>query len=82
MKKLIVLGLVLVCVLGFAGCSAKIYKGTDELMDRADNVAIVNWNQGYVFLINSPEIAIVQMTLQNGDMVEEILQKDSRMEHC
>ena len=143
MKKLIALVLVLVCVLEFAGCSAKIYKGTDELMerarkeipisdadtidmqyagmcgvdnkaiawfisgneyqshyylpleieikenraeyifihthkpmmDRADNVAIVNWNQGYAFLINNPEIATVQMTLQNGDMVEEIIQK-------
>lgn len=143
MKKLMILALILVCVLGLAGCSAKIYKGTDELMekarkeipiadsdtidmqyagmcgvdnkaiawfisgneyqihyylpleieikenraeyifvhthkprmDRANNVAIVNWNRGYAFLINNPEIATVQMTLQNGDMVEEIIQK-------
>ena len=143
MKKLMILALVLVCVLGLAGCSAKIYKGTDELMekarkeipiadsdtidmqyagmcgvdnkaiawfisgneyqshyylpleieikenraeyifvhthkpmiDRANNVAIVNWNRGFAFLINNPEIATVQMTLQNGDMVEEIIQK-------
>ena len=143
MKKLIALVLALVCVLGLAGCSAKVYKGTDELMekarkeipisdsdtidmqyagmcgvdnkaiawfisgneyqshyylpleiaikenraeyifvhthkpmmDRADNVAIVNWNQGYAFLINNPEIAAVQMTLPNGDMVEEVIQK-------
>ena len=143
MKKLMILALILVCVLGLAGCSAKIYKGTDELMekarkeipiadsdtidmqyagmcgvdnkaiawfisgneyqshyylpleieikenraeyifvhthkpmmDRANNVAIVNWNRGFAFLINNPEIATVQMTLQNGDMVEEIIQK-------
>ena len=143
MKKLMILALILVCVLGLAGCCAKIYKGTDELMekarkeipiadsdtidmqyagmcgvdnkaiawfisgneyqshyylpleieikenraeyifvhtrkpmmDRANNVAIVNWNRGFAFLINNPEIATVQMTLQNGDMVEEIIQK-------
>ena len=45
------------------------------MMARANDVAIVNWNQGYAFLINNPEVATVQMILQNGEVIEEVIQK-------
>ena len=45
------------------------------MMDRVNDVAMVNWNQGYAFLINNPEITTIQMTLPNGEVVEEVIQK-------
>lgn len=46
------------------------------MMDRASDVAIVNWNEGYVFLINNPEIATIHITNPNGEEVEEVIQKE------
>jgi len=45
------------------------------MLDRAGDVAIVNWNQGYAFLINNPAITTVRMTLQNGEVAEEVIQQ-------
>lgn len=57
-------------------CTEYVFVHTHKpMIDRASDVAIVNWNQGYAFLINNPEIATVQMTLQNGEVVEEVIQK-------
>ena len=44
------------------------YKPMD---DRARDVAILNWNSGYAFLINNPQIAKVQIVLENGEIIEE-----------
>ena len=41
------------------------------MTDRCDDVAIVNWHQGYAFLINNPKVATVHVTLQNGGVAEE-----------
>ena len=50
----------------------RVYKPMD---DRAEDVAILNWNKGYVFLINNPQVAKVQITLDNGEMIEETIQE-------
>lgn len=47
------------------------------MMDRAGDVAIVNWHRGYAFIINNPEVAIVRMTLENGEVIEELIQNDA-----
>ena len=44
------------------------YKPMD---DRARDVAMLHWNSGYAFLINNPQIAKVQITLENGEIIEE-----------
>ena len=44
------------------------YKPMD---DRARDVAILNLNSGYAFLINNPQIAKVQIVLENGEIIEE-----------
>ena len=41
------------------------------MTDRCEDVAIVNWHEGYAFLINNPTVATVHMTLQNGEVTEE-----------
>lgn len=41
------------------------------MTDRCADVAVVNWHQGYAFLINNPKVATVQITLQNGEITEE-----------
>lgn len=41
------------------------------MTDRAADVAIVHWNGGYAFLVNNPQIALVQMTMANGEVIEE-----------
>ena len=46
------------------------------MTDRAKDIAIVNWNRGYAFLINNPEVATVIITLENGEVIEEVIQKD------
>ena len=38
---------------------------------RCDDVAVVNWRQGYAFLINNPKVAAVHVTFQNGGVTEE-----------
>ena len=45
------------------------------MTDRCTNVAVVNWHQGYAFLINSPKVTTVQVTLQNGEMIEEVVRE-------
>ena len=47
------------------------------ITDRCSDVAIVNRNGEYVFLINNPEVAEVQMTLENGEIIEEAVHKNS-----
>ena len=47
------------------------------MTDRAKDIAIVNWNRGYAFLINNPEVATVSITLENGEVIEEVIQKDT-----
>ena len=47
------------------------------MMDRAGDVAIVNWHRGYAFIINNPEVAIVRMTLENGEVIEKLIQNDA-----
>lgn len=44
------------------------YKPID---DRAKDVAILNWNFGYAFLINNSQIAKVKITLESGEIIEE-----------
>lgn len=41
------------------------------------DVAIVNWNRGYAFLINNPNVAAVKMTFENGETTEETIQSGS-----
>ena len=50
----------------------RVYKPMD---DRAEDVAILNWNRGYAFLINNPQVAKVQITLDNGEMIEETIKE-------
>ena len=45
------------------------------MMDRAGDTAILNWNRGYAFLINNPDVAAVQITLQSGEVIEEVIQE-------
>ncbi len=45
------------------------------LTDRCSDVAVVNWNQGYAFLINNPKVAAVKITMQNGETVEETIKE-------
>ncbi len=45
------------------------------MTDRCSDVAVVNWHQGYAFLINNPKVAKVQITLQNGEVTEEVVQE-------
>lgn len=47
------------------------------MMDREGDVAIVNWHIGYAFITNNPEVAIVRMTLENGEVIEELIQNDA-----
>ena len=47
------------------------------ITDRVKDIAIVNWNRGYAFLINNPEVATVSITLENGEVIEEVIQKDT-----
>lgn len=59
-------------------CAEYVFIHTHKpMMDSADDVAILNWNRGYAFLINNPEIATVQMTLPNGEVLEEVIQKET-----
>lgn len=44
------------------------------MTDRCADVAVVNWHQGYAFLINNPKVATVHITLQNGEITEEDIQ--------
>ena len=46
------------------------------IMDICSNVAIVNWNRGYAFLINNPDVATVQMTFETGETTEEVIPSD------
>ncbi len=50
------------------------YKPMD---DNVKDVAILNWNRGYSFLINNPEVAKVKIALDNGETIEEIIGKDT-----
>lgn len=50
---------------------------TYKPMDRAKDVAVVNWNRGYAFLINNPEVAAVRMTLPNGEVMEETVPEET-----
>ena len=45
--------------------------------DNVKDVAILNWNRGYSFLINNPEVAKVKIALDNGETIEEIIGKDT-----
>lgn len=47
------------------------------MTDRCSDVAVVNWHQGYAFLINNPMVSTVRIALQNGEIVEEVIQKDT-----
>ena len=47
----------------------------NPMADRCTDTAVVNWNQGYAFLINNPEVAAVQITLQNGGVTEEAVRE-------
>lgn len=40
--------------------------------DRAEDIAILNWNQGYAFVINNPECASVKITGDNGIHEEKV----------
>ena len=45
------------------------------MTDRCADVAVVNWHQGYAFLINNPKVTTVQLTLQNGEVTKEVVQE-------
>ncbi len=47
------------------------------ITDKCADVAIVNWHQGYAFLINNIEVSRIQMTLEDEEVVEEVIQKDT-----
>lgn len=44
------------------------------ITDVCSDVAIVNWNRGYAFLINNPDVSKVQMTFETGKTTEEVIQ--------
>ena len=46
------------------------------MTDICPDVAIVNWNGGYAFLVNNPEVAAVRLTLENGEVSEEVIPGD------
>ncbi|MDO4381437.1 MAG: hypothetical protein Q4D20_11275 [Clostridia bacterium] len=45
--------------------------------DKCPDVATVNWQEGYAFLINNPKVSTVKITLENGEQIRKIVQKDS-----
>lgn len=45
------------------------------MTDICADVAVVNWHQGYAFLVNNPKVETVQITLQNGEVNEEVVQE-------
>ena len=45
------------------------------MTDRCADVAVVNWHQGFAFLINNSKVATVQVTLQNGEDNEEAVRE-------
>lgn len=45
--------------------------------DKCPDVATVNWQGGYAFLINNPKVSAVKMTLENGEQIRETVQKDA-----
>ena len=45
------------------------------MTDRCADVAVVNWHQGFAFLINNSKVATVQVTLQNGEVNEEAVRE-------
>jgi len=47
------------------------------MTDQCSDVATVNWQGGYAFLINNPKVSTVKMTLENGEQIQETVQKDS-----
>ena len=79
MKRYI--SIVLLCLLcvSLSAC-AKIYNGTDELIDKAreeipmdgrgEDIAIVQWDEGYAFIINNPKCASVKITGEAGTYEE------------
>ena len=46
------------------------------MTDRCADVAAVNWHQGYAFLINNPKVTTVQITLQSGEVIEEVVREN------
>ena len=46
------------------------------MTDRCADVAVVNWHQGYAFLINNPKVSTVQITLQSGEVIEEVVREN------
>ena len=46
------------------------------MSDNCPDVAIVNWGEGYAFLVNNPDVAAVRMTLENGEVSEETVGAD------
>ena len=39
------------------------------ITDQCSDVATVNWQGGYAFLINNPKVSAVKMTLENGEFL-------------
>lgn len=58
------------------GDDYKFVRTYKPMTDACSDVAVVNWNRGYAFLINNPNVATVKITLENGEVTEEIIQRD------
>lgn len=42
------------------------------ILDEAQDIAVLNWNRGYAFVINNPDCASVKITDENGTHEETI----------
>ncbi len=57
------------------GDDYKFVRTYKPMTDACSDVAVVNWNRGYAFLINNPNVATVKITLENGEVTEESIQR-------
>lgn len=57
-------------------------KGTDEEYSFVqaydpmpnEHIAFLNWTYGYAFCIDNPEVVKAELTLENGEVIEEVIQ--------
>lgn len=59
-----------------SGDDYKFVRTYKPMTDACSDVAVVNWNRGYAFLINNPDVATVKITRKNGEVIEEVIQPD------
>jgi len=52
-------------------------KSYKPIMDRAEDTAVLLWNDGYVFLVNNPEISSIEIKLTDVNTVTVQIEKDA-----